>query len=823
MAPCAHAPCGGAAVATRAARALRPRLAAALAAPPRRAAAAGRAPHHGRRRYVVAPRAVLEHVDPAQLWDVAVGVGLPCTARARARAFCAHARVILPRPRRQHGALRSAAATRARRRQRRRLARAAHRLLAGAASAHARCCAPACPASLRVCRVSACGFVRARVLVALTPRALLRRGAQVMNCGDVVYRSTLDPKLRLEEARLDAHAPSPCPPTPTTHALTLPRPRPRPRNTQAPLITSGAATILLAIAGYLSITPGAGAGFLDYFLLAPLAAARRPNYSLDDFVIVRKLGEGGFGDVYQARLTRPAGGGPAQDVVLKCARGFGEEEVWMNGRTARACPAAAAAFITSFRDARQPVLPREEGLGGALGGGAGGVPGNARDIAAALAGGVRGLWDKRPGAPPPPPLGGNAPPPNSGSAGGDPLWLVWRLEGTQSLADVIAAKDFPYSVETALFGAPLQLPPGSERKAATLRALLAQVLEALAALHASGIVHRDVKPENFVLVPGIGPRGTARLKVIDLGAAADLRVGINYVPREYLLDPRYAAPEQYIMSTQTPRAPPVPVALLLSPALWQLNLPDRFDVYAAGLILLQMAMPPLRGDGTFIAFRRALDANGHDIDAWRETYERRAHRDAPDGWAVLDADSGAGWDLVRKLVRVPAAARLSASAALRHPFVAGAAASAPGTANALLGAAAGALAALNANEGALGRESAWVLRRMARSGTQREGGFTEAQMERITDLARPPTASEAKRILDRKLTAQTEAEFGGMGGGGGGGGGGGSGRVGVKAPLRRDETRTVAQAAREVVAANGLLRRLNFWGAYAEAGTKAEP
>lgn len=32
---------------------------------------------------------------------------------------------------------------------------------------------------------------------------------------------------------------------------------------------------------------------------------------------------------------------------------------------------------------------------------------------------------------------------------------------------------------------------------------------------------------------------------------------------------RYAAPEQYIMSTQTPSAPSAPVAAALSPVLWQ--------------------------------------------------------------------------------------------------------------------------------------------------------------------------------------------------------------------------------------------------------------
>jgi hypothetical protein len=34
---------------------------------------------------------------------------------------------------------------------------------------------------------------------------------------------------------------------------------------------------------------------------------------------------------------------------------------------------------------------------------------------------------------------------------------------------------------------------------------------------------------------------------------------------------RYAAPEQYIMSTQTPSAPPAPVATALSPVLWQVT------------------------------------------------------------------------------------------------------------------------------------------------------------------------------------------------------------------------------------------------------------
>lgn len=117
------------------------------------------------------------------------------------------------------------------------------------------------------------------------------------------------------------------------------------------------------------------------------------------------------------------------------------------------------------------------------------------------------------------------------------------------------------------------------------------------------------------------------------------------MPNQYLLDPRYAPPQQYIMSKQTPRcgtwgtadppgvlpslpgtlprlpflplsvpdcrarllacrAPPAPVAALLSPVLWQLNAPDRFDMYSVGVVLLQMAFPLLRGDNTLINFNK---------------------------------------------------------------------------------------------------------------------------------------------------------------------------------------------------------------------------
>jgi serine/threonine protein kinase len=122
-----------------------------------------------------------------------------------------------------------------------------------------------------------------------------------------------------------------------------------------------------------------------------------------------------------------------------------------------------------------------------------------------------------------------------------------------------------------------------------------QLLEDLVACHGTGIVHRDIKPQNVMV-----SIRNKRLVLIDMGAAADLRLGINYVPNEYLLDPRYAPPQQYIMSRQTPRPPPKPVAALLSPVLWQMEGPDKFDMYSVGITMMQVG-----GEGEELGRERA--------------------------------------------------------------------------------------------------------------------------------------------------------------------------------------------------------------------------
>jgi len=125
----------------------------------------------------------------------------------------------------------------------------------------------------------------------------------------------------------------------------------------------------------------------------------------------------------------------------------------------------------------------------------------------------------------------------------------------------------------------------------------------------AGVVHRDLKPLNLVLCEDSGS-----FKFIDLGACVDIRSGFNYVwgflsllilklvfisaaykcteliciychisqtPDETVIDPTYAAPEHYVMPTCTPALPPDPLCSLISPIVWHLNTPDRFDLYSA--------------------------------------------------------------------------------------------------------------------------------------------------------------------------------------------------------------------------------------------------
>jgi len=142
-------------------------------------------------------------------------------------------------------------------------------------------------------------------------------------------------------------------------------------------------------------------------------------------------------------------------------------------------------------------------------------------------------------------------------------------------------------------------------------ALSDQVLDALAVVHAQGVVHRDIKPEN-ILVDTSGP-GQPRALVTDFGIAR-LTDGPAMTRRSGLIGtPRYMAPELSTGARATPAA----------------------DLYSVGIVLYEL----LRGRAPF--------------DAPHPMALLRAHLEQPP--APLDGLPGTLWPtLARLLAKDPA-------------------------------------------------------------------------------------------------------------------------------------------------------------------------
>ncbi|MDQ1130723.1 serine/threonine-protein kinase [Microbacterium sp. SORGH_AS_0888] len=147
--------------------------------------------------------------------------------------------------------------------------------------------------------------------------------------------------------------------------------------------------------------------------------------------------------------------------------------------------------------------------------------------------------------------------------------------------------------------------------------------EALAVVHAGGIVHRDIKPSNILLAPGAVPGRASRAKLADFGIAHLLGSERITRPGTMIGTAAYLAPEVAL------GGPPQPAS----------------DIYSLGLVLLEAltgrgAFPSAQGAAQVLA-RLAQDPEVPDTlpPLWREMLAAMVQREPsrrPTALAVLE-------------------------------------------------------------------------------------------------------------------------------------------------------------------------------------------
>ena len=111
------------------------------------------------------------------------------------------------------------------------------------------------------------------------------------------------------------------------------------------------------------------------------------------------------------------------------------------------------------------------------------------------------------------------------------------------------------------------------------------------------------------------------------------------------------------------------------------------------------------------------------MDAWRKSVEPRAGLELRRGFELLDLDGGIGWELLTSMVRYKARQRTSAKAALAHPYFDREGLLVLSFMQKLR------LQFFRATQQDYGEAAKWIIQLMAKSGTKKEGGFTEAQLQ----------------------------------------------------------------------------------------------
>ena len=228
------------------------------------------------------------------------------------------------------------------------------------------------------------------------------------------------------------------------------------------------------------------------------------------------------------------------------------------------------------------------------------------------------------------------------ASSGDTLSLIFKYEGDTTLEDALK-KGFPENVEDIIGGGG----GDAEKRAATVvRKISRQVFANLASMHSWNVVHRDVKGANLLL-----SERDRRYKFIDFGVACDLATLTNYRADLQPFDPAYCPPE----------APPVDRR---GAGGIKLSAGGAFDVFSAGLLVVQMCFPNTRGEQGIKRFKAALEEYDYDLKAWRASLEGVQAYEP--GFKLLDTYGG--WSMLQGCLRADPSARISASAAASSGF-----------------------------------------------------------------------------------------------------------------------------------------------------------
>jgi serine/threonine-protein kinase len=136
-------------------------------------------------------------------------------------------------------------------------------------------------------------------------------------------------------------------------------------------------------------------------------------------------------------------------------------------------------------------------------------------------------------------------------------------------------------------------------------AILLPVMQALAVVHAAGVVHRDVKPDNIFL--HVDPRGTLVPKLIDFGIAKDPATTLATRTGAVLGTPDYMAPEQLLAGVVGPSADIWAAGAVLYRAL---SGETPFHAATSALVIARLTRepaPPLRVSGLASPICAAID------------------------------------------------------------------------------------------------------------------------------------------------------------------------------------------------------------------------